>query len=97
MGAIGCAFLTGDRDDPEEACGMRTPKLPLAQSRAAAPLMGMTLVTMAIGLWLPLSPLAGYFKRQALPALAGGDPAGLLHAGHPDEAPVHPSVRLAMS
>ena len=46
---------------------VRTPKLPFVQSRAAAPLMAMTLAIMAIGLWLPLGPLAGYFKLQALP------------------------------
>ena len=46
---------------------VRTPKLPFVQSRAAAPLMAMTLVIMAIGLWLPLGPLAGYFSLQALP------------------------------
>jgi P-type Mg2+ transporter len=47
---------------------LRTPKLPFVQSRAAAPLLVMTLVIMAIGLWLPLSPLADYLKLQALPA-----------------------------
>ncbi len=47
---------------------LRTPKLPFVQSRAAAPLMAMTLAIMAIGLWLPLGPLAAYFKLQALPA-----------------------------
>ena len=47
---------------------VRTPKLPFVQSRAAWPLMGMTLAIMAVGLWLPLGPLAGYFKLQALPA-----------------------------
>ena len=47
---------------------VRTPKLPFVQSRAAAPLMAMTLAIMAVGLWLPLGPLAGYFKLQALPA-----------------------------
>ena len=46
---------------------VRTPKLPFVQSRAAWPLMGMTLAIMAVGLWLPLGPLAGYFKLQALP------------------------------
>ena len=46
---------------------MRTPKIAFFQSRASAPLMGMTLAIMAVGLWLPLSPLAGYFKLQALP------------------------------
>jgi len=47
---------------------VRTPKLPFVQSHAAAPLMAMTLAIMALGLWLPLGPLAGYFKLQALPA-----------------------------
>jgi len=46
---------------------VRTPKLPFVQSRAAAPLMAMTVVIMALGLWLPFSPLASYFKLQALP------------------------------
>jgi Mg2+-importing ATPase len=46
---------------------LRTPKLPFVQSHAAAPLMAMTLAIVAIGLWLPLGPLASYFKLQALP------------------------------
>ena len=46
---------------------VRTPKVPFLQSRASAPLMGMTVAIMAAGLWLPLSPLADYFKLQALP------------------------------
>ena len=46
---------------------LRTPKLPFVQSHAAAPLMAMTLAVMAIGLWLPWGPLAGYFKLQPLP------------------------------
>lgn len=46
---------------------VRTPKLPFVQSHAAAPLMAMTLAIMALGLWLPLGPLAGYFRLQALP------------------------------
>jgi Mg2+-importing ATPase len=47
---------------------IRTPKLPFVQSHAAAPLTLMTLAIVAVGLWLPLGPLAGYFKLQALPA-----------------------------
>jgi P-type Mg2+ transporter len=47
---------------------LRTPKAPFLQSRASAPLMGMTLTIMAVGLWLPQSPLANYFKLQALPS-----------------------------
>jgi len=46
---------------------LRTPKLPFVQSRAAAPLMAMTLAIMVVGLWLPVGPLASYFKLQALP------------------------------
>ena len=46
---------------------VRTPKLPFVQSHAAAPLMAMTLAIMAVGLWLPNGPLAGYFRLQALP------------------------------
>jgi Mg2+-importing ATPase len=47
---------------------VRTPKLPFLQSHAAAPLMAMTLAIMALGIWLPLGPLAGHFRLQALPA-----------------------------
>ena len=46
---------------------IRTPKLPFIESRAAWPLMTMTLVIMAVGVILPMSPLADYFKLQALP------------------------------
>lgn len=48
---------------------IRTPKLPFIQSRAALPLMVMTGVIMAIGIFLPMGPLAHYFKLQALPPL----------------------------
>ena len=46
---------------------IRTPKLPFIQSRAAAPLTVMTLAIMAVGIFLPMGPLAGTFKLQALP------------------------------
>jgi Mg2+-importing ATPase len=46
---------------------LRTPKLPFVRSHAAASLMVMTLAIMAFGLWLPMGPLAGYFRLQALP------------------------------
>jgi Mg2+-importing ATPase len=48
---------------------IRTPKIPFIQSRAATPLMVMTAVIMAIGIFLPMGPLAHYFKLQALPPL----------------------------
>ena len=57
---------------------VRTPKLPFVQSHAAAPLMAMTLTIMAIGLWLPLGPLASYFKLQALPLAFYGWLAAIL-------------------
>jgi len=47
---------------------LRTPKLPFVQSRAAPLLLAMTAAVMAIGLWLPLGPLASYFRLQPLPA-----------------------------
>ncbi len=46
---------------------IRTPKLPFIQSRAAAPLMATTALVIAVGIWLPMGPLAGDFKLQALP------------------------------
>lgn len=48
---------------------IRTPKVPFLQSRAAMPLMVMTGVIMAVGIFLPMGPLAHYFKLQALPSL----------------------------
>ena len=48
---------------------IRTPKIPFLQSRAAMPLLVMTGVIMAIGIFLPMGPLAGYFKLEALPPL----------------------------
>jgi Mg2+-importing ATPase len=47
---------------------IRTPKLPFVESWASAPLIVMTLAIMLVGLWLPMGPLAGDFKLQALPA-----------------------------
>jgi len=46
---------------------IRTPRIPFLQSTAALPLLGMTALIMAIGIWLPMGPLAGYVKLQALP------------------------------
>ncbi|SEM69697.1 Mg2+-importing ATPase [Pseudomonas sp. ok272] len=48
---------------------IRTPKIPFLQSRAATPLMVMTGLIMAVGIFLPMGPLAHYFKLQALPSL----------------------------
>lgn len=48
---------------------IRTPKVPFIQSRAAWPLAAMTLMVMFLGIFLPMGPLAGYFKLQALPPM----------------------------
>lgn len=45
---------------------IRTPKIPFIQSRASAPLLTSAII-MAIGIFLPMGPLAHYFKLQALP------------------------------
>ena len=46
---------------------IRSPKTPFLQSRAALPLLFMTLVIMAVGVFLPMGPLAEYFQLQAMP------------------------------
>jgi Mg2+-importing ATPase len=46
---------------------IRTPKIPFIQSRASTPLMAMTAAIMAVGIFLPMGPIANYFKLQALP------------------------------
>ncbi len=51
---------------------VRSPKPPSLKNHASAPLMAMTLAIVAIGLWLPAGPLAGYFRLQALPAAYDG-------------------------
>jgi Mg2+-importing ATPase len=48
---------------------IRTPRLPFLQSRAATPLLLMGGLIMALGIFLPMGPLAHYFKLQALPPL----------------------------
>lgn len=48
---------------------IRTPRLPFVQSRAATPLLVMTGAIMAVGLFLPMGPLAHYFKLEPLPPL----------------------------
>ena len=48
---------------------IRTPKLPFIQSTAALPLLLTTGIIMTIGIFLPMGPLAHYFKLQSLPPL----------------------------
>ncbi len=48
---------------------IRTRKLPFVESRAATPLLVTTAVIMAIGIFLPMGPVAHYFKMQPLPLL----------------------------
>ena len=46
---------------------IRTPRLPFIQSCDATPLMLTTVLIMVVGIRLPMGPLAGYFRFQALP------------------------------
>jgi Mg2+-importing ATPase len=46
---------------------IRTRKIPFIQSRAAWPLLLGTACIVAIGIFLPMSPIAAYFKLQPLP------------------------------
>lgn len=48
---------------------IRTPKIPFLQSRASTPLLAMSAAIAAVGILLPMGPLAGHFKLQALPPL----------------------------
>jgi len=48
---------------------IRTNKIPFIQSSAAWPLTLTTLAIMAVGIWLPFSPLAGVLGFTALPPL----------------------------
>ncbi|MEX8192538.1 magnesium-translocating P-type ATPase [Comamonas guangdongensis] len=47
---------------------IRTPRIPFLHSRASWPLLATTAAIMAIGIFLPMGPLADNFKLQALPA-----------------------------
>lgn len=46
---------------------IRTPRIPFIQSRPAPVLLATTGFIMAMGIFLPVGPLAHYFKLQALP------------------------------
>jgi len=48
---------------------IRTPKLPFVESRAATPLLATSGAIIAIGIFLPMGPVAHYFKLQPLPWL----------------------------
>jgi P-type Mg2+ transporter len=47
---------------------IRTEKIPFVQSTAVTPVLVLTLLIMACGVWLPFSPLAPALRLQALPA-----------------------------
>ena len=57
---------------------IRTPKIPFIESRAAWPLLAMTLLIMVVGIFLPMGPLASYFKLEALPLAYFGWLAAIL-------------------
>ncbi len=46
---------------------IRTRKIPFIQSRASGPLIVMTVAVITTGIFLPMGPIAHYFKLQALP------------------------------
>ena len=46
---------------------IRTPKVSFLHSIAALPLLLMTVLIMAAGIFLPMGQLAAYFKLHALP------------------------------
>lgn len=46
---------------------IRTQKIPFFQSRPSGTLLAMTSLVMAIGIFIPMGPLAHYFKLEALP------------------------------
>ncbi|HWZ03488.1 MAG TPA: magnesium-translocating P-type ATPase [Mucilaginibacter sp.] len=46
---------------------IRTRKIPFIQSWATAPVIALTTAIMAIGIFLPFSPLAGAFKLEPMP------------------------------
>ena len=46
---------------------IRTQKIPFIQSRPGLPLLLMTVLIMMLGIFLPMGPIAHYFKLQALP------------------------------
>lgn len=48
---------------------IRTRRIPFFQSRASAPMILTTLAVMAIGVWLPYSPFAGFLGLVPLPAI----------------------------
>ena len=48
---------------------IRTSRIPFLQSRASWPLIATTVSVMAVGLWLPVSPLAPALGFVALPPL----------------------------
>lgn len=48
---------------------IRTPKIPFIQSQAATPLLVSTAIIMALGIFIPMGPLASYFKLETLPPL----------------------------
>ncbi len=48
---------------------IRTQKIPFIQSWPSIPLLVMTTVIMALGIFIPMGPVAHYFKLQALPLL----------------------------
>ncbi|MCS5880749.1 HAD-IC family P-type ATPase [Klebsiella variicola subsp. variicola] len=76
---------------------LRTQKIPFIQSTAAWPVLMMTGLIMAIGIYVPFSPLGPLVGLQALPwqyfPWLVGTPARLLLRGAGHENVLHPSLQ----
>jgi Mg2+-importing ATPase len=59
---------------------IRTRRIPFVQSLASWPLLGMTLLVMATGVFFVMGPFASYFKMQALPLVFFAYLVGILLA-----------------
>ncbi len=80
---------------------IRTPKIPFLQSRAAMPLMVMTAIIMAVGIFLPMGA-AGALLQIAGAAVAvfrvSANDSARVHGFDPSgERLLHPSIRLAIA
>lgn len=51
---------------------IRTPKVPFLQSRAAAPVVTLTSIIMAVGIFIPFTPFGSYVGFQPLPPVYFG-------------------------
>ena len=79
---------------------IRTRKIPFIQSRAAWPLIGMTIAIVAVGIAIPMTGVAGYFRFEALPLavlpVAGRGAGRVRGADAGGEGVLRTALRLAV-